>query len=209
MDFAAARQNMVESQVRTNDVTDLPLQHALRRVPRERFVAPGRAFAAYAEVEVEIAPGRLLMKPRDIGKLLQAAKPRASERALCIAAPYAAALLSRMGLQVVAQEADARAVAVLEPALFDEGVPLKRQDLAEPVGGDWDLIVSEGAVAVTPRAWLDAVKPSGRLAVVERDGPVGRAKIWIRTPSGPSSTTVFDAIPPVLAGFERAPTFQF
>jgi protein-L-isoaspartate(D-aspartate) O-methyltransferase len=209
MDFVSARQNMVDSQVRTNDVTELHLQKAMRAVPRERFVAPGRAFAAYAEIEVEIAPGRWLMKPRDIGKLLQAAGPRAGERALAIAAPYAAALLSHMGLSVVAQEEDRRVALVVETALADAGVALKLEPLATPVGGPWDLIVSEGAVAETPRSWLDALAPGGRLAIVEREGPVGKAKLWVRTASGPAPREVFDAIPPVLAGFERAPTFEF
>ncbi len=54
MDFAAARKVMVDSQVRVNDVTDRVLQAALLAVPRERFCAPDRAFAAYAETEVEI-----------------------------------------------------------------------------------------------------------------------------------------------------------
>lgn len=209
MDFVSARQNMVDSQVRTNDVTELSLQKAMRTVPRERLVAPGRAFAAYAEIEVEIAPERWLMKPRDLGKLLQAAKAQAGERALAIAAPYAAALLAHMGLSVVAQESDSRAALVLETALADLNVPLKVQDLHTPVAGGFDLIVSEGAVAETPRAWLDALAPGGRLAVVERDGPVGRALIWRRTAAGPASREVFDAVPPVLAGFERKPTFQF
>ena len=96
MDFSSARYNMVESQVRTNDVTDLGIQDAMRTVPRERFCAPARSFSAYAEVEAEICPGRWLMKPRDIAKLLQAAKPKSGERALCLAAPYAAAVLAHM-----------------------------------------------------------------------------------------------------------------
>ena len=120
MDFTAARTNMVESQVRTNDVTGLELQHAMRNVAREQFCAPARAFAAYAEADVEIAPGRSLMKPRDIGKLLQAAAPRASERALALAAPYAAAVLAKMGLNVTAQEGDAVEVPVEPPGAAPE-----------------------------------------------------------------------------------------
>ena len=43
-DFAAARLNMVESQIRTADVTDLPLQDALRVVPRENLVPAGKGY---------------------------------------------------------------------------------------------------------------------------------------------------------------------
>ncbi|HYF22729.1 MAG TPA: protein-L-isoaspartate O-methyltransferase [Caulobacteraceae bacterium] len=209
MDFQTARRHMLDSQVRTNDVTDVDIQQAMLSVPRERFCAPARAFAAYAEVEPEICPGRWLMKARDVSKLLQAAKPRAGERALALAAPYAAALLARMGLDVVAQEADGRAAAVLEGGLAEAGVPLKSGELTHPVGQDYDLIVCEGAVAEVPQSWVDALKPGGRLAVVERDGPVGKARLYVRTASGASSREVFDATPPMLPGFERVPTFQF
>ncbi len=209
MDFISARSNMVESQVRTSDVTGLELQHAMRQVARERFCAPARAFAAYAEAAVEIAPGRCLMQPRDIGKLLQAAAPKAGEKALAIAAPYAAAVMAAMGLDVVAQEADGRAAAVVEQGLTEAGVKLAVQDFAQPAGEDFDLIVCEAAVATEPQAWLQALKPGGRLAVVLRDGPVGKARLFLKSEHAASSRELFDSTPPVLAGFERVPTFQF
>src|SRR3954464_12155483 len=96
-DLAAARENMVESQVRTADVTDVRIQDAMRELPRETFMPPARIYLAYADIEVEYAPGRALLKPRDLGKLLQALRPMPGERALAIAAPYAAAIPERLG----------------------------------------------------------------------------------------------------------------
>ena len=49
MDYEAARRNMVESQIRTNKVTHAALLDALSAVPRERFLPPDRAFAAYVD----------------------------------------------------------------------------------------------------------------------------------------------------------------
>src|SRR5690606_8369164 len=107
MDFVAARQTMVDSQVRTNDVTDRALQAALLATPRETLCPKDKAFAAYAEIEVELGAGRRLMIPRDVSKLLQAVEARPGERALAIGGPYAAAVLAAMGLEVTAQEAEA------------------------------------------------------------------------------------------------------
>ncbi|MDB5466231.1 MAG: protein-L-isoaspartate carboxylmethyltransferase, partial [Phenylobacterium sp.] len=56
-DLAAARLNMVESQVRPADVTDVRIHDAMREIPRERFV-PDRAYMAYADMEVAYEPGR-------------------------------------------------------------------------------------------------------------------------------------------------------
>ncbi|MDI7774791.1 protein-L-isoaspartate O-methyltransferase [Asticcacaulis sp. EMRT-3] len=209
MDFHASRQNMVESQVRVNDVTDHPLVMAMRQVQRERLCASSQGFRAYAEAEPVIAPGRTLMAPRDIAKLLQTVEPVAGESALALAAPYAAAVLATAGLKVVAQEADPRAMAVIEPYLKELGVETQTADLNMPTGQDYDVIVVEGAVAEVPDAWLKALKVGGRLAVVLRDGPVGRARLYLRLAAGFSERDVFDSTPSTLPGFERAPSFQF
>lgn len=187
-DFTAARANMVESQVRTADVTDLALTDVIRTAPRESLLPAAKAFAAYADAEVEYAPGRWLMRPRDISKLLQNLRPKAGERALAIAAPYAALVLEGMGLTV---------------ERLDEG------DLRAVSGSGYDLIVSEGAVAKAPEAWTAALKLGGRLGVVERTGPAGRATVYVRADDGISGRPVFDSAPPYLQGFEPAEGFAF
>lgn len=212
MDFAAARKVMVDSQVRVNDVTDRALQAALMAVPRERFVPADLAFAAYAETATDIVPGRRLMPARDIAKLLQAADPRSGERALCLAAPYAAAVLARMGLTVTAQEADAAVFEVAGAVLADEGVTTTVAPLTAPQGAPsgegWDLIVSEMAAPVRPDAWLAALRDGGRLVVVERSGPVGKAVLYVKGQGDAVSRKVlFDSAPPVLAEMAPAPTF--
>ena len=69
-DFATRRTMMVDTQVRPNDVTKFPIIEAMLHVPREEFVPPARREAAYIGENVEIAPGRVLMEPRNFAKLL-------------------------------------------------------------------------------------------------------------------------------------------
>jgi protein-L-isoaspartate(D-aspartate) O-methyltransferase len=187
-DFAAARLNMVESQIRTADVTDLPLQDALRVVARESVVPASKAYLAYADADIEYAPGRWLLRPREVGKLLQVLKAREGEKALAVAAPYAAAVLEKMGLSVTRLDGD---------------------DLKTVPAGAYDVIICEGAVAVAPKAWQDALAVGGRLGVIERTGPVGRAVIYLRADDGVGVRQAFDASPPVLAGFEAEAGFSF
>lgn len=186
-DLAAARTSMVESQIRTADVTDLTIVDAIRSVPREALTPEGKAWLAYADAEVEYAPGRWMLKPRDIAKLLQAVRPRAGERALAIAAPYAAAVLEAMGLTVERVDGD---------------------DLTR-VAGKHDVVICEGAVSAVPATWLEALAAGGRLGVVERTGVQGRAMLYVRSEDGVGSRALFDATPPVLAGFERQQGFAF
>jgi protein-L-isoaspartate(D-aspartate) O-methyltransferase len=183
-DSAAARQTMVDTQVRVNDVTDPFVQAAMRTVPREAYCGPN-AHLAYADSPVEYAPGFFLLRPRDVAKLLQAVRPRAGERALAIAAPYAAAVLEAIGLSV------------------------DRQDGRQTIDGDYDVIICEGAVSQAPAAWRQALAPGGRLGVIERSGANGQAKVYLRSDEDIGSRVVFDAHPALLPGFEPAPSFAF
>ena len=187
-DFAAARLNMLDGQVRTSDVTDYAIQDAIGVVAREDLCPAERRAMAYADAEIPYGPGRYLMKPRDVAKLLQALRPRSGERALAVAAPYAAAVMQAMGLTV---------------DRLDEG------DLGVPAGRDYDVIICEQAVSATPAGWLNALAPGGRLALVERNGPVGKAKLYANAPSGLGCREIFDATPPMLPGFEKKAQFAF
>ena len=207
MDYTSARLNMVESQVRTVDVTDAAIQDAMRSLRRERFVMPSRTALAYADRVVEYAPGRHLMMPRDVAKLLQALHPRPGERALAIAAPYAAAVMARMGLRVTALE-DPASDAHARSGLEGEGVEVVAGDLYSP-SGTWDVIVCEAAVPEPPQAWLAALEPQGRLGVVLRRGPVGKATIFQRAGDALGGREMFDALPPYLPGAEPQPAFVF
>lgn len=207
MDFAAARKVMVDSQVRVNDVTDRTLQAALLEVPRERFLPPATAYAAYAEIEPEIAAGRRLMMAREVSKLLMALDARPGETALAIAAPYAAAVLARLGLAVTAQEADPAVFEVTAPVLAEAGVQTVVAPLSAPSGEGYDILISEAAVPGRPDAWLKALKVGGRLAVVERSGPVGKAVLYVRGEQGVSRRELFNAAPPVLAELSPDPAF--
>ena len=185
-DFAAARLNMVESQVRTADVTDVRIHDVMRTLPRERFMPPARAFQAYADLEVEYAPGRWLLKPRDVAKLIQALRALPGETALAISAPYAAAVLEALGVTV--SEVDAA---------------------NEPPSGPFDIVVCEGAVARAPGAWTALLATNGRLGLVERSGMVGKGCLYVKAADGVGRRELFDGFPPVLAGFEPQHGFAF
>lgn len=187
-DFAAARSNMVDGQVRTSDVTDLKLIEAFRSIARESLCPPDKATFAYADAAIAYAPGRWLMRPREVAKLLQALDPQSGERALAIAAPYAAAVLEAMGLKV---------------ERLDEG------DLKAPSGKDYDVIVCEAAVERAPAAWIAALAVGGRLGTVERKGPVGKARLYLKAEQGTAVREMFDSSPHYLEGFEPQPGFAF
>ena len=60
--FAEARNNMVDSQIRPNKVSDPRIVAAMRQLPRERFVPPQLAALAYADADVPLGDGRVLLE---------------------------------------------------------------------------------------------------------------------------------------------------
>ena len=185
-DYQAARLTMVESQVRTSDVTDLHVQDAMRIAPREALCPAGKKEVAYADAEIEYAPGLSLLRPRAIGKLLQALKPRPGETALAVCAPYGGQVLAQIGCAVDEIGAD-----------------------KTPAKGKYDVIVAEGAVSAVPAAWTAALAEGGRLAVILREGPMGKAHLYERCDGRIVWREMFDAAAPFLPGFEPKAQFAF
>jgi protein-L-isoaspartate(D-aspartate) O-methyltransferase len=217
VDFAAARWNMVESQLRTNKVTDLRVLDAFETVPRELFVPEPLRGIAYVDEDVALGGGRFVMEPRVLARLLQAAQPGPEDMALDLGcgSGYATAILSRLVATVVALEADAAlaeaANRTLDKLEIDNAVVVEGR-LAEgyPKQAPYNVILLGGAVAEIPAAIADQLAENGRLVAVVSAGPgLGRATLMRRDGGLISSRVLYDASLPVLPGFEAAPGFVF
>jgi protein-L-isoaspartate(D-aspartate) O-methyltransferase len=215
IDYRRARTAMVDSQVRPSDVTRYAVIEAMMEVPRELFVPRAHRAVAYAEMAVPLAPGRLMLEPRILAKMLDALELRAGELALDVGAGYGygAAVMARMGATVVALE-DGELATHLAEAVASygaDGVLVERGPLAggAPASGPYDVIVVEGGVETLPAALLDQLAEGGRLAAVEMQGVFGRCRIWRRDGTAISSLAIFDAAAPVLPGFDAARSFTF
>ena len=216
MDLARARDVMVESQVRTADVTDPRILRAMRTLARERFAPAHKRALAYADLEVEVAPGRTLMRPRDLAKLVQALAPQPGERALEIAGAtgYGAAVLAACCDQVITLDPDADLSFAANAALESCGVS-NAKAVSTPAAEGWtdeapyDVMLLNGAAEVVPDAWLEQLAPGGRLGVIVRQGPAGAARIYTRTGDAVAYRTVFDAAPPIAPGLHQPPSFAF
>ena len=212
-DFAAARRNMVDGQVRTADVTDLRIISAMLEVPREAFVAPAMAGLAYLDLDVPVGEGaRRLIKPMVLAKLIQALDLAGTDRVLdvgCVTG-YGAAVLARIAGQVVALEQDAGLVNKAALAALPN-VTMATGPLSEgfSTGGPYDAILLEGATEMAPQALFHQLKAGGRLACVLGSGPGAKAMLYRRSGEEVGGRPIFDAAAPVLPGFVKPPAFAF
>ena len=216
-DFATARANMVDGQVRTDDVTNHALVSAMRAVPRERFVPAGRESVAYVSTPVQVTPDRALLDPRTFAKLVQLADIQPDETVLDVggASGYSTAVLARLAARVVLLESDAALAALATGTLAELGVANASVECG-PLAAGWakqapfDVIVLNGAVPGEPAALLSQLKPGGRLVGIVTDKGFGKAHIFLKAANGAiSSRVVFDATVALLPGFTPAPSFQF
>ncbi len=216
-DYAKARLNMVEGQIRPNKVTDSRIVDGMMTVPREQFVGPAQRGVAYVDEDVALGGGRYVMEPMVLARLLQAADIQATDLVLEIGCGtgYASALLSRMASTVVALESQgdlaARATSLLSGLACDNVVVVEG---ALAVGyakqAPYDVIVINGAVSEIPTGLIGQLAEGGRLvAVVTQDGVQGRAVLVERIGGHASSVDLFDAGTHPLPGFAREPAFEF
>jgi protein-L-isoaspartate(D-aspartate) O-methyltransferase len=208
---------MVDGQLRPNQVSDPALLAALRRLPRERFLPEALAPLAYADENVPLGGGRVLLRPLAIARLIQLAAPRRGERALVVGAGsgYGAALLAACGPTVTALEEDEALHALSRTALpaLAPGVSSVRGRLADgwQQAGPYDLILVEGAFEQVPAALIAQFTPrGGRLVGVRMaGGPIGQAVLAEPTQGGLSEQPAFDCSAPVLPGLQSVAGFVF
>lgn len=215
--FAAARNHMVDSQVRPNKVTDPRITAAMRRLPRERFLPPAMASRAYVDEDVPLGNGRVLIEPMVIARLVQLAAISPGERALVVAAGtgYGAALLAACGARVTALEEDTSLLAIARAALSElaPSVSLVTGPLAAgwPPGAPYDVILLEGAVREVPAALGEQLlKEAGRLVAVIATGSVGgQAVLAEATMAGLRTQPMFDCATPLIPSLLPQPGFAF
>jgi protein-L-isoaspartate(D-aspartate) O-methyltransferase len=216
MNYALARQNMVEGQIRPNKVIDPTLIEALATVPRERFVPEHLRSVAYVDEDIRLGADRWLMEPMVLARLLQVAEIERSDAVLDIgcASGYAAALLSKMANTVVALESDPELAAIASRTLSElsvDNVVVLEGPLEQgcPKQAPFNVIVIEGAVETVPAAITAQLAEGGRLVTVMRGNGPGRAMLMTRTGEAVSGRPAFDASVAWLPAFRVDPGFVF
>jgi len=214
VDYTARRTMMVDTQVRPSDVTKFPIIDAMLTVPREQFVPNGRREAAYIGENVPLAPGRVVLEPRTLAKMLDALNVQPGDLVLDVASGlgYSSALLSRLGQAVVALEEDETLAGESETTLAELGadnVAVVVGSLTEGAAqhGPYDAIILQGGVETIPDAIIAQLKEGGRIAAVFMEGALGVCRIGHRIDGAVSWRFAFNAAAPVLPGFSKAPSF--
>jgi protein-L-isoaspartate(D-aspartate) O-methyltransferase len=213
-DTALLRKNMVESQVRTNDVTDRRVLRAMLDLPRERFVPDALTALAYSGEELPLGKGRALPAPVATARLIQLANLEPTDKVLEIGAAtgYGTAIIAELAQSIVGVEVDAALAAAAKTTLAtgkvtNATIKTGALDAGAPESGPYDVIIVAGAISEVPDALRKQLASGGRLVAVIVQGLIGRATVIERSAAGFSSRVAFDLAAPALPGFARKPIF--
>jgi protein-L-isoaspartate(D-aspartate) O-methyltransferase len=216
MDYARARSNMVQNQLRPNRVDDPTVLNAMAEVPRERFLPKTLRSVAYADEDLPLPDGSWLIEPRVLARLIQAAEVRPSDVVLVIGCRtgYAGAVLSRLAGTVILLEprsAAERVEALLDDLGVDNVVVVESDDPASghPSQAPFDVILLVGSVPAVPPALLEQIGEGGRIVAVIDDGRVGKATLFTKLHGVAGQREICDAQTPPLAGLEPSSRFAF
>ena len=214
IDFQAARNTMVEQQVRPWEVLDPRVLDAIASVPREQFVPDAYRTLAYADLPLPLAHGETMMKPVVEGRLLQALELQAQDEVLEIGtgSGYVTACLARMAREVVSidlLEDFTRLARARLDALGVGNVRLETTDVfAYAPARRFDAIAVTGAVATIPAAFAQWLKPGGRLFVVHGASPAQSAVRGTLRGDQLHLEGLFETDIPYLRGAEPVPRFS-
>ena len=214
-DFLRRRTVMVDSQVRTADVTKFPIIDALLTIPREDYVPREQRETAYLGENLPIGEGRVILDPRSFAKLLDALDigPRDLVLDLGCGLGYSTAVISRLAEGVVAVEEDAVMAQEAEHRLFASGIDnaaVVTGPLAAGAArhGPFDVVIVEGAVEALPDAIAAQMKEGGRIGCLFMEGRLGVARFGVKGPGAVSWRHGFNASAPIVPGFEKTQEFS-
>lgn len=215
IDFQSRRVMMVDTQVRPSDVTKFPIIDAMLSVPREVYVPRDKREAAYMGENIALRPGRVVLEPRTLAKLLDALDIQPDEMVLDLGCGlgYSTAVFARLADAVVAVEEDEGMAAEAEQTLSHEAV----DNAAVIVGplsegaakhAPYDVITIQGGVEEVPAVLLAQLKDGGRIGALFMEGALGVARVGYKSDGRISWRFAFNASAPVLPGFAKQRAFS-
>lgn len=215
MNNILSRQQMVKQQVRVWDVFDQAVLNVLGNVAREQFVPAGCEDVAYADTEIPLPHGQVMLRPIIEGRLLQALALGASDQVLEIGTGtgYLTACLASMSASVssidIHEEFTAAANRNLETAEIKNASVQCMDAMAELPDGKFDAIAVTGSVPRIDDRFVAALKPGGRLFLIVGESPSMSALLITHDGGELQQSALFETDIPALENIAKESVFTF
>lgn len=214
LDYAKARETMVEQQIRPWDVLDPRVLEVLADLPRDRFVPDAYRALAYADLEIPLGHDAKMMKPVVEGRALQALALAPGDEVLEIGtgSGFLAACLGRLARDVVSLERHGDLAEDARARLRAQGIGNVRVEHADAFAWDsprrFHAVCVTGAVDAVPSRFLQWLRPGGRMFIVRGRAPAMEAVLVHAGVNGGRIESLFETDLAYLHGAAPVPAFR-
>jgi protein-L-isoaspartate(D-aspartate) O-methyltransferase len=217
MNIEQARFNMIEQQIRPWEVLDPQVLDLLFVVKREDFVPPAYRNLAFADMEIPIGEGQVMLAPRVEARILQELTLKKTDKVLEIGAGngYMAALMAARAEHVVSVEIRPALAEVARQNIQRASITNVTIETGDGINGwshcgPYDAIVVSGSLPALPTNLLKQLRVGGRLAVVIGEAPVMEAQLITCSAENTYNTiNIFETVIPALDGATAKASFAF
>jgi protein-L-isoaspartate(D-aspartate) O-methyltransferase len=215
MNLEYARDQMLRQQVRAWDVLDDRVLEVMRSVPRELFVPAAYHDVAFADFEIPLGRGQVMMAPKVEGRLLQSLKVERTDRVLEIGtgSGFLTACLARLADTVLSIDIHPDFVDTAKPRLDDQHADNVELQVADALGVDFeaqfDAIAVTGSVPELDEHFIRMLRPGGRLFIVTGRRPIMEAQLVTQSGTGAwSRQSLFETVLTPLVNAEKPEPFS-
>ena len=210
-----ARAQMISQQLRTWKVSHQEVLDVMAALPREEFVPDAYRDLAYADANIPIGHGQVMLAPKLQGRLLQAVDPRPGDKVMEIGtgSGFLTACLSRLADSVHSLEIHSDFVDQARRRLDRLDVTNISLDTADALAIDfskkYDVILVTGSVPEYDDRFERALTPGGRLAIVVGSSPLMEVLLVVRAGDHCAREVLFETDIPALSNVRQPESFVF
>ena len=217
MDFENARHNMIEQQIRTWEVLDQRVLDTILHTPREAFVPETYRNLAFADTNIPLDGGEVMMTPKLEARLLQALSLRPDDEVLEVGtgSGYLTALLTKLAKHVTSIEILPKLQRAAQQLLENHNISNATLEFGDGVRGwedaaPYDAIAVTGSIPSLEGDFQRQLKVGGRLFVIVGEPPTMEACLITRVGERDWATTsLFETVLPPLQGVKKPDQFVF
>ena len=212
-----ARLNMVESQVRTWDVTDARVLELVARSPREDYVPTRWRNLAFVDMAIPLDRSQVMMHPKLEARLLQALEINPQDKILEVGtgSGYMTALLAALGNHVYSVEIFPEFSTEAGHKLATHGVQNVTLEVGDAAAGwngsaPYDVILITGSLPILPENFAQSLVPNGRMIAIVGSAPAMDVRLIRRLDNGGlRETSLLETDIPALINARAPSTFSF
>lgn len=217
LNFAVARHNMVEQQIRPWEVLDQRVLSLIDHSPREEYVPAQYRNLAYVDMNIPLGHDQVMMPPRLEARLLQELAVQPADKILEIGtgSGYMTSLLAALGAHVYSVEIIPELEAGARRSLDSHGVKNVTVEAGDGASGwdrhaPYDVILITGSLPLLPTAFKQSLALRGRMIAIVGHSPVMEAKLIQRLGSDSwTEVSLFETDLPPLINARQPESFVF